>query len=144
MKSKTFLIATACASLFLYSCEKEEVVKAEDLPQTAKEFISNNFANETVTSVVKEESGKNVSYDVVLNNGTTLEFNKAGEPTDIESQTKLPDSVIPAGIQNYVRTNYATEVITAWELEGTNQDIELSNQLELRFDKDHNFVSLQD
>ncbi|MGV3585391.1 MAG: PepSY-like domain-containing protein [Adhaeribacter sp.] len=144
MKSKSFLIAAVCATFFMSSCEKEEVVKAEDLPQTAREFISNNFANETVTSVVKEESGKNISYDVVLNNGTKLDFNKEGQITEIDSQTKLPDSVIPGPIRSYVQTNYATEHITGWELEGTNQDVELSNQLELRFDKDNNFVSLQD
>jgi len=144
MKSKSFLIAAVCNNNFMSSCEKEEVVKAEDLPQTAREFISNHFVNETVTSVVKEEDGKKVSYDVVLNSGTKLDFNKEGQITEIDSHTKLPDSVIPAPIRSYVQTNYASEVIIGWELEGTNQDVDLSNRLELRFDKDNNFVSIQD
>jgi hypothetical protein len=146
MKKNTFLSVAVFAAFFTFGCEKEEVVKDTELPQPAKEFISTHFASATITTVVKEEELKKVSYDVVLNNGTTLDFNKAGECTEIDSNKaeKLPDSVIPVRILEYVQTNYASDFITGWEIDGADQDIELSSQLELKFDKDSNFLRVED
>ncbi|GEO07469.1 hypothetical protein AAE02nite_51330 [Adhaeribacter aerolatus] len=146
MKAKSILFSVALGALFLTSCEKEEVVKDNELPTAAQEFLVRHFAGDNVAKVVKERDiiKKDDSYDVTLSSGTTLDFNKAGEITEIDSPTKLPDSFIPAGISSYVQTNYANDMIVGWELEGENQDIELVSQLELRFDKNNVFVSIQD
>ena len=146
MKSKSILFSVAIGALFLTSCEKEEVVKDNELPAAARDFLAQHFAGENIAKVVKEKDiiKKDDSYDVTLSNGTTLDFNKAGEVTEIDSQTKVPDSFIPSGISTYVQTNYANDIILGWEKEGENQDVELSSQVELRFDKSNNFVSVQD
>ncbi|QMU29089.1 PepSY-like domain-containing protein [Adhaeribacter radiodurans] len=143
MKRSAFFMVAIFFSLFLFSCEKEENITAAELPQPAKDFISTHFTTATITSIQKEKEISGTSYDVFLNNGTTLDFNADGECTDIDGKTnKLPDSVLPAQVLTYVQTNHATEFIVGWEKDGNNQEVELNNGLELKFDQNYNFISL--
>jgi hypothetical protein len=147
MKSKPIFFSVLLSSVFLFNCEKEEVVSETDLPTPAKEFIALHFTNQTIANVVKEKDilEKKPTYEVTLGNGTSLDFDQEGSVTEIDGkQTKLPDSIIPAKIAQYVHTTYANDYIVGWEKEGENQDIELNTQLELRFDKNNDFVSIQD
>ncbi|MDQ3292307.1 MAG: PepSY-like domain-containing protein [Bacteroidota bacterium] len=143
MKRFAFLITTVFSTLFFFGCEKEETVTAAELPQQAKDFISTHFGNATIVSVEKEKEISHTSFDVVLNNGTTLDFNSSGECTDIDGKTTpLPASVIPAKILDYVQTQYPTDSIVSWEKDGQHQEVQLGNNLELKFDLDGNFLSL--
>lgn len=145
MKNKTILFASVFAAMFFFGCEKEEVVAATDLPQSAKDFISTHFVGSAITSVVEERNILEKTYDVVLNNGTSLDFDKNGDCREIDGNSnKLPDSVIPTKLLEYVQANYKTDYIVSWEKDGKQQDIELSNQLELKFDKDSNFLRVEE
>ena len=144
MKPKIFLLIAACCAFFIYGCEKEEAVPAEELPQTAQEFITAHFSGASIASVVKEKD-RNTSYDVVLSNGFSLDFNGGGECTEIKGNgLQLPASVVPLKVEEYVQTNYANDFIIGWEKEGNNTDFVLSSHIELRFDNEGNFLSRED
>lgn len=146
MKSKPIFFSVLLSSLFLFSCEKEEVVSDTELPGPAKEFITLHFTNEKIVNVVKEKDflDKKPTYEVLLANGTSMDFDQEGGLTEIDgAQNKLPDSFIPAKIAQYVQTKYANTIIVGWEKEGENQDIELNNNIELCFDKNNEFLSVQ-
>ena len=147
MKSKPILLSVVFSAVFLFSCEKEEVVSETDLPTIAKEFIALHFTGETITNVVEEKDllEKKPTYEVILGNGISLDFDQAGNITEIDGKnTKLPNSFIPAKINQYIQTTYANDYVVGWEKEGENQDVELNSQLELRFDKNNDFISIQD
>jgi len=145
MKNKIFLFAGMLSVMFLFGCEKEQLVSENDLPQPAKKFISTHFAGVAIASVEKEQNILEKTYDVILSNGTSLEFDKDGACTEIDGHTnKIPDSVVPTKILKYVQTNFADDFIVGWEKDGSQQDIELASKLELKFDQKSNFLQLED
>ncbi len=137
------LILLSFAFIFA-SCEKEKVVSQNDLPATSNTYITTHFPDQKIVQVVKDVDDLKTTYEVYLDNGVRLEFNKSGEVFDIEGNSKLPDSVIPSQILTYVTTNYADHHIKGWEKEKTKQDVKLSNGLTLEFDLNGNFLRIDD
>ena len=60
----------------------------------------------------------------------------------MEGNEALPDSVIPSAILSYVQDNYPSEFIKNWNLEKTVQEIKLSNDITLEFDRNGNFLRI--
>jgi len=131
------------SAVFIFSgCETENAIPETDLPAEASAFISTHFPGETIAQVIKEKEGLSVDYDVFLSNGIAMEFSKKGQCRSIEGGVELPDSVIPQGILDYVRQNYQGHQILQWELDRNEQEVEISNGLELKFDANGNFIRI--
>lgn len=128
--------------LFTISCEKEKVISAADLPLNIQTYISTHFSGNSVTKAVKQKD-KNELYEVTLSDGTKLEFNAQNEVIDIDSKSKLPDSVIPNKILDYVTANYSSNYILGWELQNDNQEIQLNNQVVLLFSMAGDFLRIE-
>lgn len=128
----------------LSACDKEEIVAVNDLPEAASQYINTHFAGEEVAQVVKDRDGARRSYEVQLKNGVELEFTKDGVIKSVESKRndRLPNSVIPAKLLGYVQTNFPDDYIVAWSMDDRDQEIELSNGLELKFNKEGDFLRL--
>ncbi|MFD1165632.1 PepSY-like domain-containing protein [Sphingobacterium daejeonense] len=130
----------------MISCEKETVVSEGNLPNTAAQFLSKNFNGVKILSVVEEKEGlSGLEYDVLLENGIEIKFNKNGEWLDIDAQNDsaaLPDSLIPTSILSYVKQNYPNTGINSIETARHGYDVELTNGLDLEFDKDGKFIRI--
>ncbi|WKK59845.1 MULTISPECIES: PepSY-like domain-containing protein [unclassified Sphingobacterium] len=128
------------------SCDKETVVTEKDLPTTASQFINSNFNGVKILSVVEEKEGlSGKEYEVLLDNGIEIKFDKNGNWLDIDAvndSSVLPDNLIPAAILTYVKTNYPNSGINSIEKENYGYDVELTNGLDLVFDKDGKFVRI--
>jgi len=125
------------------SCGKEETIIAGDkLPIEAKTYISTYFSELEITQAVKDKEGIGNSYDVYLSNGTVLEFDNKGKIESMKSTAGLPGSVIPDKLLAYVNTHYPAELITEWDIDRDDQEIQLSNGLELIFTKSGDFIRL--
>ena len=144
MKNFVKFLPLLSGVLLFSGCEKESVIPETELPTEASTFISTHFSNETVTQVIKEKDDWTTNYDVILANGLNLEFTKNGECRSIEGGVELPESVIPSGIQEYVKQHYTDHYIVKWEQEKKEQDVEISNGLELTFDESGQFVRIDD
>lgn len=143
MNKKVLSIALLMSTgLFLTSCEKEKVVPADNLPSEISTYVDTHFPNNRILQVIKDKDGLTTSYEVILDGTITLEFNRNKEIIDIDGIAKLPDSVIPEKIRTYVVANYAGSFITDWELDGRNQQIELSNGLDLEFAMNGDFLRI--
>ena len=116
------------------------------LPQSSQDFISENFSSETVESAKKENSwfnwDKNEMYEVEFSNGIKLDFNKAGEVTEIDSKNEepIPSEVLPRQIRTYVENNYQDAQIVSWEKDDDDQEAQLADGTELEFDGNGNFL----
>lgn len=84
------------------------------------------------------------SYDVWLSDNVKLEFNRKYEIIDIESASKLPDSVIPAKILDYINMRYPQLFIKEWAKDDNRQEVELNNELTLIFSKSGDFIRIDD
>ena len=80
-------------------------------------------------------------YEVILKNGTKIEFTRQGEWKDVDCQTsEVPSSIVPTAIRNYVKTQFPNNFIVKIEVDHNSYDIELDNDFDLKFDKTGNFL----
>ena len=74
------------------------------LPAKAQTLLNNHFNGQKVMLATIESGIINKSYDVVLQNGTKLEFDKKGNLTEIDyKQGIVPALLIPQAIRNYLK-----------------------------------------
>ncbi|NCU31383.1 MAG: hypothetical protein EOM23_00270 [Candidatus Moranbacteria bacterium] len=137
---KMFLLAIA--PFIFASCDKEEILPDNKIPSEIISYIDTHFPENPIIQTVKDSDGWELTYDIILEGGFSLEFNRKKEVIDIEGQSKLPVSVIPAKLLAYIAENYADNFIVGWELEDRNQQIKLDNGLELEFTMAGNFLRI--
>ncbi|MFW5623629.1 MAG: PepSY-like domain-containing protein, partial [Prevotella pectinovora] len=84
------------------------------------------------------------SYDVVLKNGTKLEFDKRGNLTEIDcKQGIVPDQLIPQAINNYLKENYEGQSVRKIEINRKEYEVELTNGLDLTFNKHFQLIDIE-
>jgi len=130
-------------SFLLVSCEKEKVLLVSDTPAEITKYVSTHFPNNPIIQIIKDIDGLDITYDITLEGNFYLEFNRKKKIIDIEGLTKLPDSVIPLKLIEYVEANYPNNFVIGWELEDRNQQIKLDNDLELEFTMDGVFLRIE-
>lgn len=137
-----FLLMLPIFTFLVLGCEKEDTVDESNLPPSISTYLQTHFPSCNILKVVKDSEDNQPSYDIDLDCGVNIEFYATGKVIDIDSNSKLPDSVIPEMILDYTATNYPNDFIIGWELEGVNQQVQLNIDIELEFDMDGNFLRL--
>ena len=113
------------------------------LPVKAQTLLSNHFNNQKVMLATIETGVVSRSYDVVLQNGTKLEFDKKGNLTEIDcKQVTVPDQLIPQAIKNYLMDNYAGQSVKKIEMNKNEYEVELTNGLDLTFNKHFQLIDI--
>lgn len=130
------------------SCDKDdEKISIDELPAVSSSFINEYFSPAKITSVVKDLEGQSTfEYEVKLDNGVDIKFDSQGLWQDVEARndkTTLPTTafILPSIVQ-YVTSNYPTVGINGIERELNGFDVELTNDIDLEFDKEGNFVRI--
>ena len=113
-----------------------------DIPGGIAEFLENHFPEKKVRKIVKTTKLNSITYDVELAGDIELKFDSKWGVIEIESKTKLPDSVIPTSISDYVTLHYPNNFIVEWELENDHQEVELDNGIELEFTLNGDFIKV--
>ena len=121
---------------------RDRVVSFTELPAQIQQYIQQHFANHTTVKSEIDQDGMNQKYEVKFQDGLKIEFDKNGNPREINSHQALPTSVIPKAISNYVNTHYNAQYIKEWSLKKYSQQVELSNGVELKFDLKGNFLKI--
>ena len=134
------ILLTLGLLLIATSCDDDKGLSENEIPNEITTFITTHFPSNNIIRATKDKDGSRVSYDVTLSGNVKLEFNSQREITDIDSNTKLPDSVIPQAIRDYVTENYPNNFITDWELEDNHQQVGLDNDIDLEFTMDGEFI----
>lgn len=142
MKKGITILLVVVSVVALTSCDKETILGTSDIPTEISKFTSDNFPNNKILQVTKERDGITRSYEVILDENISLDFNRKKEVTSIDATTELPASVVPSKLSQYVASNFPTNFITDWEIEGRNQQIGLDNGLELEFNMAGEFLRM--
>lgn len=141
--AKSIMTFLALAATFMFSsCDKEVISPVSELPQEITNYITTHFPSNSVVQFLEDTDGFIKTYDIVLSDGISLEFNRKKEIINIDGLSSLPSSVIPAKISEYVSGQYPGNSITDWELDGKNQQIELDNGLDLEFNMNGDFLRI--
>ena len=81
----------------------------------------------------------------MLNDGSKIEFDKNGNWDSVDCKTQaVPNSLVPASIRKYVKTNFRGQKIVKIDKESYGYEIELSNKLELKFSKQGRLIEIDD
>ncbi|UMB54746.1 PepSY-like domain-containing protein [Lutibacter sp. A64] len=144
MKILKISIIALFTTFFACNSDDDNEVKLSttEIPVTITDFVETHFASNTINNVYKDIDTNETTYEVHLSNNLELEFNSNFEILSIDGASKLPDTVIPESILNYITTNYPNNFITDWELETNYQQIELDNNVELDFTLEGDFIKI--
>jgi hypothetical protein len=122
----------------------DRIIPAEQLPAAAKTFIQKTFPGQTVSYATIDFDGRN-TYEVCLSNGVEVDFNKNGVWDKVDcNYSAVPASLVPTNIANYVKTHFAGAKVVKIDKERHGYDVELSNDLELKFNKQGQLMNIDD
>lgn len=145
-KSVLFLAALMCMMLQTVSTfAYDRVIPATQLPAAAQSFIQKNFPGQGVAyASIDHDFGRTI-YEVHLNNGVEVDFDKTGTWDKIDCcYDAVPEHLVPAAIANYVKTQFAGAAVVKIDKERYGFDVELSNDLELKFNRKGQVMRIDD
>ena len=121
----------------------DKPISVNALPAKAQTLLNNHFNGQKVMLATIESGVVSRSYDVVLQNGTKLEFDKKGNLTEINcKQGIVPALLIPQAIKNYLKDNYAGQSVKKIEMNKNEYEVELTNGLDLTFNKHFQLIDI--
>lgn len=125
------------------SADNDKLVTKSELPVQTQRFIDSHFANVKLTYAKLERDFFERSYEVVLADGTKLEFTSKGEWKEVDCRyDEVPAAIIPQAIKEYVSSNYPGEKVLKIERDRGYYELKLSNRYELTFNKNYNIVDI--
>jgi len=140
---KFFFLTLVCLMLSATAMADDRPITAEQLPAAARTFIKKHFPQDQVVETELEKNFRGTKYDVKLSSGTEIDFNGKGTWTTVDCErSAVPAAIIPAAIKKYVNTKYKSQQINKIERQSYGYEVELSNDLELKFNKKGKFLSV--
>lgn len=142
---RMMMVAICCIVLgYTTACaDNDKPIEVSNLPAKAQTLLSTHFNNQKVALATIEAGIVNKSYDVVLQNGTKLEFDKKGNLTEIDcKQGSVPAKLVPQPIASYVQTNYPGQSVKKIEIDRNEHEVELTNGLDITFNKHFKVIDI--
>lgn len=142
---RILMIAICCMMSFniVANAGNDKPINVNELPAKAQTLLSKHFKGQKVMLATIESGVVSRSYDVVLRNGTKLEFDKKGYLTEIDcKQGIVPSQLIPQPIKNYLKENYRGETVRKIEWNKKEYEVELTNGIDLTFNKHFQLIDI--
>ena len=130
-------VGVACAS-------PDRPISKEQLPATAHQFLRDYFPSAEVTAAHEDGDIVRREYDVMLDDGTHIEFAADGRWLEIESREALPRGIVPPSIVTYTAKHYPSLTIHRIERSRREWVVSLSNGVEIRFNRRFSVISIDD
>lgn len=142
MKKIKFLLMMAMVmtmSLTMSADDDDRVITFDQLPQAAQTFLKANFATKVPLVVTADWDDYTIRYE----SGEKIEFNRSGDWKDIECyNNKVPTSVIPEQIVNYVKQNYPGKSVIKIERHRSVYEVKLNNGMEVEFNRNFQVIGM--
>ena len=141
-KFKFLLLAVAGMMISASAFADDKPIAPEQLPAAAKAFIQTHFPGKKILYAERDYS----DYECRLDDGTELKFNRKGnwDKVDCNGPVAVPAAIVPEAIKKYVQANFPDTVITKIDKEGWGIEIELSNDLDLKFNYQGMLIGMDD
>lgn len=142
---KIFFVASMVLLCTLSAVAQDRMITFDQLPQSSQTFITTYFSKANVSYVKIDEESYGFEYEVYLNNGNKVEFDKTGALKKVDcNHSKVPDGIVPAQVITYISNNYPGAFVTEWCKKRTNWNAELSNGLDLYFNAQYQLIGIDD
>lgn len=119
---------------------------ASVLPVAAQTTLKNNFKAGISFIKIDKTLGRIDDFEVVLSDGSEITFDRDGNWKDIEvaANKSVPSAFVPAGVVTFVKNNQKNSKIVGIEKDRGGYTVDLANGVEIKFDKNGNFVRYDD
>lgn len=147
MIKKVIMILIAVLGVSTAAMAKDTYARdASVLPKAAQTVLANNFKAKVNIVKIDKDLGHVKDYEVILTDGTEITFDNDGNWKDVEIGTNgsIPKAFIPQAISDYVKANQPGQKIVGIEKERSGYEVELSNGVDMKFDKAGKFVRYDD
>ena len=133
---KIIALGIFALALLMPGCS-DKPVAPEQLPEPIKAFIQQNFPGQTISYAEKDAELTGSKYDVVLNDGSRVEFDTDNVWDKIECPltNPVPTALIPAPIVAHLQSQFPNALIVKIDRERNGYEVELANGLELKYNK---------
>ena len=146
MRSIKFFLTALVALMMSAVCFADDrPIPVEQLPAAAKTFVKQYFPEATIAYAQIDVEMAKTEYEARLSDGTKVEFDAQGNWTKVDCEYKsVPASLVPAAIANHIKAAYPNIAIIKISKKWYGYEVELMNDLDLRFDKEGKFVGIDD
>ena len=145
---KKLMIALAVIfGIFLCASAKDTYAHdASVLPKAAQTTIANNFKAKVSLVKIDKDWGRVSEYEVILTDGSEISFDKDGnwENVEVNNSRSVPSAFVPAQVRKVVAGQQPGQRIVGVDRDRRGYDIELSNGIEMKFDKAGKFLGYDD
>ncbi len=119
----------------------ESIIQTSELPTEPKIFIDTYFSDAEIIRIERDTNSIDGYYEVYFVGGIQIDFDESGVWTEVDGNNQaIPTGFINPDIMIYVITNYPAVLIESIGKKPYGFDIDLVNNIELRFDTEGNFL----
>lgn len=137
--SLLFLLAFAVPAM----ADDDKPVKVGEMPAAARQFMAEHFPGQSVAVAKQEGSFLEKNFDVIFTNGNKLEFDRKGVWISVDCRYgSVPQEIIPAPVAEYVKIHFPDVKVKKIEKENRRYEVELSNDVELKFNNSFELVDV--
>ena len=137
--------AMCCVIAFtgcLATYAQEAPVQESEIPAEAKSFIKEHFKS-PVHHAIKDVERNRITYEVVLDDNTEIEFTEAGRWVEVNGKGKgIPTTFIQKQTLDYIKSAYPKDRIIKIERSDSGYEAEISSGTDLKFDARGTFVKI--
>ena len=142
-------LSTIAFSLLVFgiaTAQDEGLVPASALPVNAQTFVNQYFSANDIVSVWQDtEKGKVEEYTVLFADGTEVEFHADGNWKEVKARNgQVSPKIVPVKIAKYVHKKFPKAMIKEIKKGRTKYEIDLTNNVELLFNLNGNFLKIDD
>lgn len=144
MKYTLAFAILAIASIGIASCSTESTYKdMEQLPKSVQSVVTDNFDSKVASTTVETNTIGINEYEVFLSNGTKIKFEgEEWEEVSVPASDSVPNYFLMEPIRIYLTQNMPNQNVVKIERDEKGYEIKLSNNIELEFDPNGNFVRI--
>ena len=140
--SAALLFAGITAS---FAGDRERPITLDKLSAAAQEFLAANFKDLTLAYAVEDPKFIGSEYEVIYTDRTEVDFESNGEWSSVERKyAAVPAAIVPVQIADYVKKSFAGESIRKIDRDKYTWEVELSNGLEIKFDRNFQVIDIDD
>ena len=143
---KSFIVSGIFALVLLMTACSDKPVVPEQLPAPVRTFVQGTYPGATITFAQKDLELTGWKYEVFMADGTHIEFDTDDAWDKIESPMAkpIPTQVIPAPIATHLQANFPSAFVTKIEKERNGYEVELSNGIDLKYNKQGALTEMDD
>lgn len=146
MKKIMLTVALLFAGITASLADNERPITLDKLPAAAQTFLKTHFADLTLAYAVEDPKFVGSEYEVTYTDRTEVEFRPNGEWSSVKRRyAAVPASIVPAQISAYVaKSSFSNQYIKKVERDAYTWEIELSNGIEIKFDREFHVIDIDD